>query len=115
MVDFDRKWNGYRRFFGDVMGEFWFGLVNINDITNHDGNNELRVELEDWEGNTAYAKYSTFRVASGVKHFRLTVDGYSGTAGDSFSIANGMNFSTKDKDTDGNPDVNCAEKNKAGW
>jgi len=42
---------------------------------------ELRVDLEDFEGNSAYAKYSTFRVADEVEDYKLTVDGYSGTAG----------------------------------
>lgn len=113
-VDFDQRWGDYRRGFGDLKEEFWFGLVNVNRFTKL-GKHELRVDLEDWEGNTAYAKYTTFKVATGFQHFRLTVSGYSGTAGDSFSSANGMNFSTKDSDYDGNPDVNCAELSKAGW
>ncbi|KAL9984567.1 hypothetical protein ACROYT_G006877 [Oculina patagonica] len=113
-VDFDRSRRIYRLGFGDILGEFWFGLANINRITK-ERNRELRVELEDWDGNTAYAKYSTFKVATGDEHFRLTVSGYSGTAGDSLSVANGMNFSTKDLDHDGKMDVNCAENLKAGW
>lgn len=79
------------------------------------GNHELRVELGDWEGNTSYAKYSTFAVARRFRHYRLTIGGYSGTAGDSFSIANGMNFTTKDEDHDGKSDGNCAELTNAGW
>ena len=43
---------------------------------------ELRVELQDFSGNTAYAQYSTFSVAPESNNFRLTVSGYSGTAGE---------------------------------
>lgn len=112
-VDFDRPRVEYRRGFGNLLTEFWFGLVNLNRYyhTNH----ELRVDLEDWEGHTACAKYSTFRVATSYLHFRLTVSGYSGTAGDSFSSSNRMNFTTRDSDHDGNDNANCAERTKAGW
>ena len=114
-VDFDRPYGDYRLFFGDLLGEFWFGLVNANRFS-HLANHELRVDLEDWEGNTAYAKYTTFKVKSGVPlHFRLTVSGYSGTAGDSLSSANGMNFTAKDSDQDENDSGNCAIQTKAGW
>ena len=41
----------------------------------------LRVDLEDFEGNTRYALYSQFAVGSEGDGFRLTVGGYSGTAG----------------------------------
>ena len=113
-LDFDRPKHKYRLFFGDIQGEFWLGLAYMNRAT-LTGNHELRVELEDWEGNTSYAKYSTFKVGTGSRHFRLTIGGYSGTAGDSFSIANGMNFTTKDSDHDANSNGNCAEQVNAGW
>ncbi len=41
----------------------------------------LRVDLEDFNGNTAYASYSQFAVGSELDGFRLCVGGYSGTAG----------------------------------
>ncbi len=44
-------------------------------------NYSLRIDLGDFEGNTAYASYSHFEVGSEADGFRLTVDGYSGTAG----------------------------------
>lgn len=113
-VDFYQRRNEYRVGFGDLRGEFWFGLASMHRFTK-DVNHELRVDLEDWEGNTAYAKYSTFKVKMNTEEFRLTVGGYSGTAGDSFSSANGMNFTTKDADNDDNPDENCATRTKAGW
>lgn len=42
---------------------------------------ELRVDLQKFSGEKAYAKYSTFTVGSESQKYRLTVGGYSGTAG----------------------------------
>ena len=43
---------------------------------------KLRVELEDWEGNKAYAVYDKFEVGSRRSHYALLdVGKYSGTAG----------------------------------
>ena len=42
----------------------------------------LRVELEDWEGNSAYALYDDFRVLGEDEDYKLaSVGKYSGTAG----------------------------------
>ena len=113
-VEFDRLGAEYRNGFGDLRGEFWYSLDYLHRLTQH-VDHELRVDLEDWEGNTTYAKYTTFKVGSYDEGFRLTVGGYSGTAGDSFSRANGMNFTTEDSDQDDNDSGNCAVQTKAGW
>ena len=42
---------------------------------------ELKVELEDFDGNTRYARYTTFNVGDRTSNFKLTVGGYSGDAG----------------------------------
>ena len=42
---------------------------------------ELRVDIADFEGNTAYALYSQFSVAGASDFYRLSVGSYSGTAG----------------------------------
>ena len=41
----------------------------------------LRVELEDFRGNTAYAEYRVFTVGSWDTGYQLNVSGYQGTAG----------------------------------
>jgi len=42
----------------------------------------LRVDLGDWEGNTAYAEYNNFTVGSAADKYRLaSVGTYTGTAG----------------------------------
>lgn len=42
---------------------------------------ELRVDMTDFEGESRFAKYKLFQVGSRDTKFRLTVGGYSGTAG----------------------------------
>lgn len=42
---------------------------------------ELRVDMTDFEGESRFAKYKLFQVGSWDTKFRLTVGGYSGTAG----------------------------------
>lgn len=113
-VDFDQPMKGYRHHFGYLQGEFWYGLVNLRTLGSSKAN-ELRVDLEDWEGNTAYAKYAQFKIQGPDNNYSLILSGYSGTAGDSLSASNRMAFTTKDSDNDGNPDANCATQTKAGW
>ena len=76
-VDFYRVWNDYKNGFGNMSGEFWLGLEKIERLTkDKDVNKELRVDLEDFEGEKKYAKYETFIVEGGK--YKLTVEGYSG-------------------------------------
>ncbi len=49
--------------------------------------NELRVELTDWDGKTAFAHYDYFGVSSDVDLYRLKVANYSGDAGEEIRIA----------------------------
>ena len=114
-VDFDRTWDAYGLKIGNLLGEFWYGLIKMSRFTLRE-NHELRVDLEDWDGNTPYAKYSHFRVLySGQHTFMMTIGGYSGTAGDALSSANDMAFTTRDSDNDMNADGNCAANAKGGW
>jgi hypothetical protein len=45
-------------------------------------NQELLVQLEDFNGNKAHAKYYTFYIEDVHNKYRLHVSGYSGTAGE---------------------------------
>ena len=76
-VDFYRGWNDYKYGFGDLKGEFWLGLDKIHRVSNQ-SHNRLRVELEDWEGNTTYAEYDDFAVSSEVSNYKLSLGTYSG-------------------------------------
>ena len=76
-VDFFRTWAEYKRGFGNLNSEFWLGLDKLHRLTVRN-NNELRVDLSDVEGNTAYAVYSTFAVANEAFKYMLSLGSYSG-------------------------------------
>ena len=76
-VDFFLNWNDYKVGFGDLNGEFWLGLDKIHRLTSDD-NSMLRVDLEDFEGNTAYAEYNMFSVMNENDKYKLNLGSYSG-------------------------------------
>ena len=108
-VDFYRNWTDYQQGFGILSGEFWLGLDKIHRLT--PTATQLRIDMQDFEGNSRYAQYSSFSVGDSVSKYTLSVSGYSGTAGDSLTYHNGHKFSTRDQDNDGN----CAQQFKGGW
>jgi len=112
-VDFYRGWNDYKLGFGNLNGEFWLGLDKINRLTKSE-RNKLRVDLEDIQGNTAFAEYNMFAVTSEKTKYQLSLGAYSGTAGDSLSTHRGRPFSTKDQNND-QPPTNCAVMYKGAW
>ena len=113
-VNFNRNWAECARGFGNKTGEYWLGLNYIHRLTTSAGQ-LLRVDLEDFENNTAFAQYTTFTVANGADKYRLLVSGYSGTAGDSMNYNSGQQFTTKDYDNDGKTGSNCASERKGPW
>ena len=60
--NFNRTWNEYKHGFGDHDKEFWLGNDHIHTLTKS-GGMKLRVELEAWDGRTAFAEYDTFRLS----------------------------------------------------
>ena len=55
----------------------WLGLDKIHRLTS-DNNSMLRVDLEDFEGNTAYAEYNMFSVMNENDKYKLNLGSYSG-------------------------------------
>ncbi|KAL6089095.1 hypothetical protein STEG23_029009 [Scotinomys teguina] len=110
--DFYRNWKAYAAGFGDRREEFWLGLDNLSKITAQ-GDYELRVDLQD-HGESAFAVYDRFSVGDAKSRYKLKVEGYSGTAGDSMNYHNGRSFSTYDKDTD-SAITNCALSYKGAF
>ncbi|XP_077969665.1 fibrinogen-like protein A [Styela clava] len=108
------NWIEYVEGFGNPKSEYWMGLETLHRLTS-DGEFELRIDLEDWEGNERYAKYSSISIGSASTKYQLNVGGYSGNAGDSLDYHNAMKFSTKDQDND-RYSRNCASSwNSGGW
>ena len=112
-VDFYRGWNDYKSGFGQLTAEFWLGNDKIHRLT-ASRPSSLRVELEDWNGAKAYAKYGRFTIGDEQAQYRLDVGSYSGTAGDSLASHNNMAFSTKDRDND-RLSINCAVTFTGAW
>uniref|UniRef100_A0A3P8WVN8 Tenascin XB n=1 Tax=Cynoglossus semilaevis TaxID=244447 RepID=A0A3P8WVN8_CYNSE len=111
-VNFFRGWSDYVGGFGDLSGEFWLGelVMTLHNLTSA-ARMSLRVDLRVGD-QRAYAEYSKFEVSR--RFYRLTVGGYSGTAGDSLSYHNNRAFSTKDRDRS-SLITRCAMSYRGGW
>ena len=115
-VDFYRSWNDYRVGFGNLSGEFWLGNDNLRTLTESTGTWQLRIDLEDGQGNKVWADYAMFQITG--ENFQLHVNSYNtaSTAGDSLTtFHNGMLFSTKDKDNDNMENINAAAAVTGAW
>ncbi|KAL9974203.1 hypothetical protein ACROYT_G011216 [Oculina patagonica] len=115
-VDFFLYWIDYKHGFGNLSGEFWLGNDKIHRLTSGD-KNRLRVDLEDFEGNTAYAEYDMFGVMSENEKYKLILSTYlqTGTAGDSLSYHRDQPFTTQDQDNDRFGSGNCAMRYQGAW
>jgi len=81
-----------------------------------------RLQIQRIDGLWYWAEYSTFSISDEVGLYQLTVDGYSGDAGDAMRVAqypayvtNGRLFSTPDSDNDVWGHDNCAMARQSGW
>ena len=120
-VDFNRPWSDYEKGFGDLSGEFWYGLKSMNCLT-QTGQWELRVDFEFQNKTRSYLHYNVFKVGSATDEYPLTISGFTDiTPTNPFATVphNGQKFSTYDNDNDKSND-NCAAqvgrtKNNGGW
>ena len=117
-VDFYLNWTDYKNGFGNLEGEHWVGLDNMCLLTHQSSDPpQLRVDLADWEGNTAFAKYDQFSVGDEDSDYTISVSGYqsASTAGDSLTYHNGQRFSTPYRDNDPWKGGNCAVYSHGPW
>ncbi|KAM8709249.1 hypothetical protein ACLKA7_016111 [Drosophila subpalustris] len=119
-LSFERSWLEYREGFGNLAGDFFIGLDKLHALTSS-ALHELRIVLEDFEGNVAYAGYDAFAISGEREFFTLQLLGQFQnqlvpSAGDSLSYQAGAKFSTFDNDNDNCLECNCAHRHKAaGW
>ncbi|XP_078135280.1 microfibril-associated glycoprotein 4-like [Sander vitreus] len=108
-VNFYRSWDQYKIGFGNAAGEYWLGLENIYQLTRN-RQSELLVQMENFEGNKAFALYTSFFIGAECDGYKLNVSGFiNGGAGDTpMTNHNGMKFTTIDKNQDTSPYGNCA-------
>nr|KAF6276802.1 tenascin XB [Myotis myotis] len=111
-TDFWRDWEDYAHGFGNVSGEFWLGNEALHSLTSH-GDYSMRVDLRAG-GEVAFAQYDSFRVDSAADYYRLHLEGYHGTAGDSMSYHSGSVFSARDRDPN-NLLISCAVSYRGAW
>ncbi|XP_072029102.1 angiopoietin-related protein 7-like [Amphiura filiformis] len=114
-VSFYRGWDDYENGFGNVDGEHWAGLRLLHVLTSSRNAPRLRIELEAFDGDKAYAEYESFTVGDSSSNYVLTIGSYSGNAGDSLGWHNNMQFTTYDRDNDGHTSIQCAEFRKGAW
>ncbi|XP_043940828.1 microfibril-associated glycoprotein 4-like [Protopterus annectens] len=113
-VDFYQNWNAYKSGFGVADGEYWLGLENIFLLTLK-RKFELRVDLEDFERNKVFAKYTQFSISAMAINgeedgYRIFLTGFiDGGAGDALTGMSGAKFSTYDRDQD-SYSGNCASQ-----
>ena len=113
--DFFLAWGEYQSGFGELGGEYWWGLHHLWQLTSQlDRVYELRVDLWDFEGQTRYATYQHFTIASEEHGYRLDFLDYYGDAGDGLGYHNGMKFTTYDRDND-KSSGNCARDATGAW
>ncbi|XP_056100228.1 microfibril-associated glycoprotein 4-like [Rhinichthys klamathensis goyatoka] len=114
-VNFFRPWDSYKQGFGNKEGEHWLGLEFMHLLTRRN-RYKLKVDLEDFDGTTAYALYESFSVDSEADGYKLHISGFvNGGAGDSLSYHSGMKFSTFDKDQDMWEGASCALTYNGGF
>ena len=114
-VDFYRFWNDYVQGFGDLEGEFWYGLENIHCLTTRD-DVELCIELGNEATPSIVWTYQLFRVGGASTKYTLTIGEGTGVGGtfDAMAHHNGRAFTTRDMDNDMHF-VNCAESLQGPW
>ncbi|KAM4807687.1 fibrinogen alpha chain [Rhinophrynus dorsalis] len=124
-LNFNRTWPNYKNGFGKVdangKGEMWLGNEYVHLLTQKE--TILRIEMEDWSGEKAYAEYN-FQLGPESEGYVLNVSHYDGTAGDAliegskddgdYTSHVNMKFSTYDRDSD-KWEENCAEMYGGGW
>ena len=109
-VDFNRTWLEYEEGFGNLDGEFWYGLRPLHCLTNQ-GQWQLRIDFTFSNGTKSYLLYDKFAVGPASSQYRLSTSGFSGITTDPFQDwhpTNDMKFTTKDRDNDLSSLRNCA-------
>ncbi|XP_041478050.1 ficolin-1-A-like [Lytechinus variegatus] len=113
--NFNRNWSDYKTGFGSISSEHWLGNDLIHQLSNQ-RNYELRVDLEDFGENTAYANYALFRIDNETLRYKLSVSGFSGNAGDGLhNYHNGQMFSTPDSKNNLGYSLDCGPSYESGW
>ncbi|EDW02099.1 GH21805 [Drosophila grimshawi] len=114
-VDFYRNWDGYRKGFGKLNGEFFLGLEKLHRLTTFQPH-ELYVSLRLFNGTKRFALYDDFVIGSEKEGYEMKLLGhYHGNASDAMRTHDKMKFSTYDRDHDEFTHINCAAYHHGAW
>ncbi|XP_065896387.1 ficolin-1-like [Dysidea avara] len=115
-VDFKRTWGEYEDGFGELTGEFWYGLRALHCLTGQ-GGWEMRIDIKLANGTKLFFNYEHFKIASARDKYKLTAEGFQGTTTNPMGWHNGNYFTTTDNDNDGWISGNCAgaDAKNGGW
>ena len=113
--NFSRSWDDYERGFGDMNGEFWYGLRNIHCLTTRE-DVELQIEVRKSDDSQVWT-YGQFVVDGPEYNYTLHIGQAVGPSSgyDSMAYHNGMQFSTTDRDNDLSSSHCANGYGKAGW
>ena len=112
-LSFNRKWDEYETGFGDLKGEFWYGLKGLSCLT-QSGNWEMRLDYQKTDETWSYLHYNEFKVGSVSENYPLTITGFTLKTSDLMKSFNSMKFSTPDADHD-KYSYHCAASYSSGW
>ena len=101
-VDFDKTWVEYEEGFGNLDGDFWYGLNPLHCLTSQ-GQWQLCVDFTFSNGTKSYLFYYNFAVGPASSQYQLSISGFSGITTDpfhDFHSIDGMKFTAKDRDND---------------
>ena len=110
---FLRNWTEYRNGFGDLKEDHWLGLENIHQL-GIGKEQELLIELEDFEGNKTSVILIDFQVGDEQSNYPLIYTNYTNSHGQSL-LKSGLQFSTIDRDNDQKSSMNCAQEYSGAW
>ena len=117
-VSFVRYWADYVAGFGNLTN-YWLGLEKMHQLTSSSPYT-LRIEIQATSNaKWFYAEYSSFYIDSSSNFYAIHASGYSGDAGDGFTMGlpytqiDGAFFTTLDVDND-NDKKNCVSSSTGG-
>ena len=115
-VSFDRTWREYENGFGNLSGEFWYGLKNMHCLTTREPM-EVELEVSKTDGTKILMSYGEFVVKGPDASYTLQVSDKHHNGTDFFGYYHtGMKFTTKDRDNDEHGlGTNCAIAHAGGW
>ena len=111
-TNFTRNWHDYEDGFGDLDGEFWYGLRNIHCLT-YDIQTEMRIDMETTDGVAFSWMYTRIQVAGPSSYYRISSLGSGTGTMSSNGITSGYYFNTYD--TSHGSYSNCAQSHESGW